>query len=195
MKSYLKILIGNVILTCAYAFLTVPNNIINGGVTSTSLLISHYLNIDVGIISAILTIFLLLFGLIALGKAFFVRSAFSSICYVVFFNLFHLIDFNIKVPIIICVILAGILVGVGHSLCLLENSSMVGYDVIALFINKKNNKFNTAIVLRIIGIIVLLVGVLTFGVLSVVYGIIFTIIQTQVIYILLKKKKTKRIMK
>ena len=199
MKSYLKILIGNIILTGAYAFLTVPNNIINGGVTSTSLLISHYLNVDVGIISAILTIFLLLFGLIALGKDFFVRSAFSSICYVVFFNLFHLIGFNIKIPIIICVILAGILVGVGHSLCLLEDSSTVGYDVIALFINKKNNKFNTAIVLRIIGIIVLLVGVLTFGVLSVVYGIIFTLIQTQVIYLMLKKKKkakkTKRIMK
>ena len=76
MKSYLKILIGNVILTGSYAFLTVPNNIINGGVTSTSLLISHYLNVDVGIISAILTIFLLLFGLIALGKDFFIRSAF-----------------------------------------------------------------------------------------------------------------------
>ena len=42
MKSYLKILIGNVLLTGAYTFLTVPNNIINGGVTSTSLLISHY---------------------------------------------------------------------------------------------------------------------------------------------------------
>ena len=53
MKSYLKILIGNIILTGAYAFLPVPNNIINGGVTSTSLLISHYLNVDVGIISAI----------------------------------------------------------------------------------------------------------------------------------------------
>ena len=31
MKSYLKILVGNIILTGAYAFLTVPNNIINGG--------------------------------------------------------------------------------------------------------------------------------------------------------------------
>ena len=40
----------NVLLTGAYTFLTVPNNIINGGVTSTSLLISHYLNIDIGYI-------------------------------------------------------------------------------------------------------------------------------------------------
>lgn len=192
MKSYLKILLGNVLLTGAYAFLTVPNNVINGGVTSTSLLISHYVGVDVGIISGVLTIFLLLFGLITLGKAFFIKSFFSSICYVVFFNLFHLIGLEVKMPIILCVLIAGILVGIGHSLCLQENSSTVGYDVIALFIHKKNSKLNTAIVLRVIGIMVLLVGILTFGILSVVYGIIFTLIQTQVIYLLTKEKTKKR---
>ena len=41
--NYVIITIGNLLLTAAYAFLTVPNEIINGGVTSTSLLISHYL--------------------------------------------------------------------------------------------------------------------------------------------------------
>lgn len=53
----------------------------------------------------------------------------------------------------------------------------------------KNNKWDTAIVLRIIGIIVLIVGVATFGILSVIYGILFTIIQTQVIYLLNKSHK------
>ena len=88
MKSYLKILIGNVLLTGAYTFLTVPNNIINGGVTSTSLLISHYLNIDIGYISTAITLFLLLFDLITLRKNFFIKSAFSSVCYVVFLTYF-----------------------------------------------------------------------------------------------------------
>lgn len=166
-----------------------PNNIINGGVTSTSLLISHYLNIDIGYISTAITLFLLLFGLITLGKNFFIKSAFSSVCYVVFFNIFHQIAIPIKLPIIVCVIIAGILVGVGHSLCLRENSSTVGYDVIALFIHKKIPKWNTAIILRVIGIFVLLVGIITFGILSVIYGIIFTLIQTQVIYWMTKTKK------
>lgn len=43
MKENIKnlgiIALGNLLLTSAYAFLTVPNNIINGGVTSTSLLL------------------------------------------------------------------------------------------------------------------------------------------------------------
>ena len=61
--------------------------------------------------------------------------------------------------------------------------------VFAFYIHKKNNKWDTAIVLRIIGIIVLIVGVATFGILSVIYGILFTIIQTQVIYLLNKSHK------
>ena len=185
-KSLFIIALGNLLLTGAYAFLTVPNNIINGGVTSTSLLLSHYLNIDIGYISTFITIFLLVFGLIGLGKDFFYRSLFSSVCYMVFFH-FTRISFSPH-PVII-VLIAGILVGLGHYLCLIEDSSTVGYDVFALFIHKKNKKWDTAIILRIIGIMVLLVGVATFGISSVIYGIIFTMIQTQVIYLLNKKHK------
>ena len=185
-KSLIIITLGNLLLTSAYAFLTVPNNIINGGVTSTSLLLSHYLNIDIGYISSTITILLLVFGLIALGKKFFYRSLFSSVCYMVFFNLFHATGLYFSFHPIIIVLFAGILVGVGHYLCLREDSSTVGYDVFALYLHKTNNKWDTAIVLRIIGIVVLLVGVATFGIWSVIYGIIFTVIQTQVIYLLNK---------
>ncbi len=186
LKSMAIIALGNLLLTSAYAFLTVPNNIINGGVTSTSLLLSHYLNIDIGYISSVITIFLLLFGRVALGKDFFYRSLFSSVCYMVFFNFLHFTGISFFFHPLIIVLFAGIFVGVGHYLCLREDSSTVGYDVFALFIHKKNKKLDTAIVLRIIGICVLIVGVATFGIKSVIYGIIFTIIQTQVIYLLNK---------
>ena len=87
-KSLFVIVLGNLLLTSAYAFLTVPNNIINGGVTSTSLLLSYYFHIDIGYIVTILIVLLLIFGRVTLGKEFFYRSLFSSVCYMVFFNLF-----------------------------------------------------------------------------------------------------------
>lgn len=141
-KSLGIIALGNLLLTSAYAFLTVPNNIINGGVTSTSLLLSHYLNIDIGYISTTITIFLLISGFIGLGKDFFYRSLFSSVCYIVFFNFFHFTGISFSFHPIIIVLFAGIFVGVA-----------------------------------------------TFGILSVIYGILFTIIQTQVIYLLNKSHK------
>lgn len=69
--SYVIITIGNLLLTAAYAFFTVPNHIINGGVTSTSLLISHYLHVDISYISTPITILLLIFGRIFLGVVIF----------------------------------------------------------------------------------------------------------------------------
>ena len=169
-------------LTAAYAFLTVPNHIINGGVTSTSLLLSHYLKIDIGYISTFMTIGLLILGLVLLGKNFFFRSLFSSICYMVFFNFFLFLNISISLPSLLCVLIAGVFVGLGHYLCLHENSSTVGYDVISLYLHKKIPKWNTAIILRVIGTVVLIIGVLTFGIWAVIYGILFTFIQTQVIY-------------
>lgn len=181
--SYAIITIGNLLLTAAYAFLTVPNQIINGGVTSTSLLISHYLHVDISYISTPLTIILLIFGRIFLGKEFFIRSLYSSICYVIFFNFFHWTGITFPLPAFVCVVIAGVLVGLGHYLCLNQDSSTVGYDVIALYLHKLRPKWNPAIILRIIGMVILVIGVATFGIWSVVYGILFTIIQTQVIYI------------
>lgn len=102
------------------------------------------------------------------------------------FYFLHFTGISFSFHPLIIVLFAGIFVGVGHYLCLREDSSTVGYDAFALFIHKKNKKLDTAIVLRIIGICVLIVGVATFGIKSVIYGIIFTIIQTQVIYLLNK---------
>lgn len=193
--SYVIITMGNLLLTAAYAFLTVPNQIINGGVTSTSLLISHYLHVDISYISTPLTIILLIFGRVFLGKEFFIRSLYSSICYVIFFNFFHWTGITFPLPSFVCVVIAGVLVGLGHYLCLSQDSSTVGYDVIALYLHKIHPKWNPAIILRIIGMIILIIGVATFGIWSVVYGILFTIIQTQVIYIGLQIRPLKNDLK
>ena len=189
LKSWFIIAVGNILLTAAYAFLTVPNNMINGGVTSTSLLLSHFLKIDIGYISGTMTLFLLAFGFFAHGKDFFWNSFFSSICYIVFFNTFHMISYCPDFPMILCALIAGILVGIGHFLCLYEDYSTVGYDVIALYVHKKIPKWNTVIILRFIGMFVLVIGIMTFGILSVLYGLFFTFVQTQVIYLLGKKYK------
>lgn len=100
-----------------------------------------------------------------------------------------MISYSPDLSLIVCALIAGILVGLGHFLCLYEDSSTVGYDVIALYIHKKIPKCNTAIILRCIGMFVLVIGVMTFGILSVLYGLFFTFIQTQVIYLLGKNIK------
>ncbi len=183
MKSYIIIIIGNILLTSAYAFLTVPNDIIDGGITSTSLLLSNIFKLDIAYITTTITILLLIFGLITLGKHFFIKSIFSSLCYILFFNTFHLTGFTITINPFLCIIIASILIGIGHYLCLSQNTTTVGYDVIAIYLHKKK-KYNPAITLRIIGTLILFLGITIFGIETFLYGIIFITIETQVIYLL-----------
>lgn len=189
--NYFIITIGNLLLTAAYALIAVPNHIINGGVTSTSLLLSYYLKIDITYISTFLIILLLVLGRIILGKDFFIKSLYSSICYIIFFNFFHYTGIALTISPLLSAILASVLVGIGHFLCLSQNSSTVSYDVIAIYLHKKNKKWNPAWILGLIGILVLLSGANTFGIWSVIYGILFTIIQTEIIYVFTQLKPAK----
>ena len=43
-KRYLSIILGNLLITGAYAFITVPNKIVNRGVTSFSMFMEEFTN-------------------------------------------------------------------------------------------------------------------------------------------------------
>lgn len=109
----LKIILGNFLITGAYAFITVPNEIVNGGVTSFSMIL--------GSISS--------------------------------------------------------------------ESTAVGFDVIALILNKKNPKINIALTMYLINTCVLLFGLLSYGITSVLAGIGFTALQSLTLNCLLKRKE------
>ena len=56
---YVKIILENILITWAYAFLTVPHKIINGGVTSFSMIAASFLHSDTALIANVITLLLL----------------------------------------------------------------------------------------------------------------------------------------
>ncbi|MDW8801729.1 YitT family protein [Clostridium sp. A1-XYC3] len=186
MKDIAKIILGNILITFSYAFFTVPRKIINGGVTSSALVVHCLAGTNVTTVANILTIILLVSCLLFLGKEYFIKSILSSICYMSFFNLFYLLGFTININIVLAIIISAILVAVGYYLCISSNASTVGFDVIALIINNKNPRIEIASALRFINIIVLLFGLLALGYESIIKGIVFTIIYSSILKTLLK---------
>ena len=69
-KRYLSIILGNLLITGAYAFITVPNKIVNGGVTSFSMILEEVTSINLTYLVDFITILLLLLCYIFLGKTF-----------------------------------------------------------------------------------------------------------------------------
>lgn len=85
-------------------------------------------------------------------------------------------------------VLAGFLVGIGYYFCISSESTAVGFDVIALILNKKNPKINIALTMYLINTCVLLFGLLSYGIISVLTGIGFTALQSLTLNCFLKKK-------
>ena len=187
MISILKIVVGNLLITFSYAFITVPNGIVNGGVTSFSMILSSVTDLGISFYTNCITILLLVLCLFFLGKSYLAKSIVSSACYMLFFSFFNGIDFGFaSIPMIISVLIAGLLVGIGYFLCLSAESSTVGFDVIALILHNKNNKIKVSKAMRYINLFVILLGLFSYGLLAVIYGVIFTYIQTTVVHLLLE---------
>ena len=189
MKSFLKIVLGNILITAAYAWICVPLKIMNGGLTSFSMILSGILPLNTSVIVDLLSVLLLVLAWLFLGREFFQKSIFSSISYVVFFSIFSAYSPDIDLPVILAVIIAGSFVGAGYYLCIDAGSSAVSFDVVALILHQKNEKINVAVTIRIILILVILFGVTRYGMMSAVTGISFTLIQTEILQLLMKRKE------
>ncbi|HEM3629414.1 TPA: YitT family protein [Streptococcus suis] len=179
-KAILKIIFGNILLGFAYAKLMVPNKIINGGVTSLSLIFTSFFDIDIVYFTNGLTILLLIISYIFLGKFFLGSSIVSSLSYMFFFSFFHKLPFSMQSVLPIDFLLAVILIAVGYYCCLSENSSTAGLDVFAIILNKKFPKYTVGFYLRCINCFVLLLGVASYGIQSVLLGIVFSILFTKI---------------
>ncbi len=194
---YSLITLGIVLVNVTYVLVTVPYGIINGGVTSFSMILSRLPFTEALPVNAwvtIVTIILAVLCAVFLGRDVFIASLFSCIGGVGAFNLFTyitpqvvfdgLLRFgqfgdNPVLPIgtAIELILAAVVVGTGYYLCLSNNATAVGMDTIALILHTKNEKIPIAYAMYAINILVLLLGLYTYGIRCVIMGIAFAGIQ------------------
>lgn len=207
-KRYALIGFGLTILNFAYVMVTVPHGIINGGVTSFSMILARLPlteHLPVNAWVAIVTMILALLCWIFLGKDIFIASLYSCVVGVAAFNFFTLIIPSevihtmirighmgenpfIPVGMALELIAAAVVVGAGYYFCLSNDSTAVGMDTIALILHKRNEKIPIAYAMYAINIIVLLLGLYTYGLRCVLMGIAFAGIQALTLNTMLRIK-------
>ena len=188
---FFRIFLGNILLTGAYAFITVPKIILNGGVTSFSLVLEAWTGIDVAILVDILSVLLIIISYIFLGKTYFVGALFSSICYMGLFNVFHWTGWGLPFPElfgtpVLATPVAALVVAAGYYFCIASQATAVSFDTIALILNKHNARFEIATTMMVINIVVLLSGAATYSISAVLCGLIFTFLQAQFLKVFLR---------
>lgn len=188
---FLKIALGNFFISFAYACITIPKIILNGGVTSFSLVVSHLSQLSVNTLVNGITLFLLALSFIYLGKDYFIGVLFSSLCYILTFNGIYWFKYELPVSFYPSIPLAAFIVSLGYYLCISSKSSAVSFDTIALILNKKSKRFDIAITMSLINIGVLLMGLVVFSLKAVLAGIVFTVLQGLFLKIFLKNHQKK----
>lgn len=185
------IILGNVLMSFAYAFLTVPQKIINGGVTSFSLILSGLTGVDTAVLANGITLVFLLLCLLCLGKEYFTRSIVGALCYMASFTFFHSLDICLIRERPAAVVAAAVMVGTGYFLCISQHSTGVSFDTLALILNHRCPRISVAGAMFVINLSVLILGAVYYGLESVLFGIAFTAIQAVTLELWMKLWKKK----
>ncbi len=169
--QYLQILMGNLFCTLAYTTINVPKGIVNGGLTSLSMVLSRITGMPVWVILDVCMFLLLMGCLFFLGKKYFYHSLISAVCYSAFFTGFTATLPELACPLPIAMVLSAVAVGIGCFFCIRAQASTLGFDVIAMILHKKNPKIGIARSMFVCNALVILMGWMTYGFLAIAAGL------------------------
>lgn len=153
-----------------------------GGLSGIVLILNHLFEIQIGTITFLLNIPLILMSYKILGKDFLIKSIKTIVISTLFLNyVFPLFPTYTGMP-LIASIFTGLLVGIGSALIYTRGSSTGGADFIIMSLQKLNPHLSVGqLVLAINSIIVLAGGIVFKNIDAILYGMISTIIITIVV--------------
>ena len=190
---YFNIVIGSLLVALAYYFLFLPQNIVIGGVTGISVILSGIFGEEFSssIFIFLLNMIFLLVGLLFFGKEFFFNTLLGSIILPLFIFilellnvppdiLFKLDELLFKVSseamnpisqVILTVLLGSILTGIGLGLCFRVNATTGGMDILQKIVAKVFH-FPYSKTVYVTDGIVVLISVFVFGIEKTMYSLI-----------------------
>lgn len=144
--DYIVISVGVVLFVMAWTSFLLPNNMIDGGLTGASALLSMVTGISVDIWYFSINTLLLILAWIILGRSFGIKTIYAIVLSSALFRLFgsDSMAFLQSVPgnplavteKVLVPIIGGLLEAIGLSLIIMRGGSTGGTDILALIVNK-----------------------------------------------------------
>lgn len=140
LKSYLLITLGTVLMAVGVYFFEFTNNFSTGGTSGLAMAISEMTGwLSPAQLSSIFNVFLLIVGLIVLGKAFTAKTIFCTLLFSLLLNVFEWL-FPMGAPFTtqktVELLIDMLLVSLGAALIFNEDGSSGGTDVVAMILKK-----------------------------------------------------------
>ncbi len=160
-KQYLVITLGCSIYSLGISMFITPADLSAGGMTGISIIFSHFIPIDYGILLVIFNIPMLILGLIFFGWKFLVSTGYATVSSSLMMTLWKYV-FGEKVlnilpltdePLINAVV-GGVLFGIGMGLIFRMGASTAGTDIIVKLLRKKFRHLKTGMIALLTDLII-----------------------------------------
>ena len=138
-KEFLIITFGALLAAAAIYFFMLPLNLAIGSGSAIAMMLSTFIPLPISVLSLILNVFLLILGILLVGREFGIKTIYAAILVPSFLGVFELLLPNFKSltndPLVdvICYI---IVVGMGMALLFSCNASSGGLDIVAKIMSK-----------------------------------------------------------
>ena len=178
----LLVIVGNAVLAFGYAAFAIPSNLIVGGATGLSLVMSQLSGINYATIVFVINMIMLVLGYIILGKKFAAGTILSSFIFPMFLGLFQTIPGinHVTNDMLLSVIYTGLFIGLGSGIVFRLGYSTGGMDVPPVILNKKTG-ISIAMGVNVLDILILLSQTFFSNFEGILYGILAVFITTFVL--------------
>ena len=172
-KTLVAVVVGNFIYALAVKLFLLPANLMSSGTTGIALIVNHITGLDVPVFVLGFNIFMLIVGLILLGKKFAAATVASSILYPVMLGFLNNVlgDIVITENAMLNVLFSGLGIGSSLGIVLKTGASTGGMDIPTVVLNRYF-KIPISISLYVFDFIILLCQMLYHPLEDLLYGVL-----------------------
>lgn len=135
-QRIVMIVLGSAMMSVALEIFLVPNQLIDGGITGISIMLSHIFNIPLGILLTLLNLPFLVIGYKQIGKTFALSTLFAVVLMSIGTQLLHPVAPLTGEP-LLAAVFGGVILGVGVGLVVRYGGSLDGTEIVAILVAKK----------------------------------------------------------
>lgn len=136
LQRVIAITLGAFLMAVGLEIFLVPNQVIDGGVTGISIMLSHLTGIKLGIFLFLLNLPFVYLGYKQFGKTFAISTVFGIIMLSIFATLLHPVE-PFTEDILLATIFGGIFLGIGVGIVIRNGGALDGTEILSIVISKK----------------------------------------------------------
>ncbi|WP_136606471.1 YitT family protein [Paenibacillus dokdonensis] len=169
LKKFIFITAGAILMAVALEVFLVPNDIIDGGITGISIVLSKITALPLGIFLFVINLPFLFLGYKQIGKTFAFSTLYGIIVMSVTTQLLHHVSpfTNEK---ILAVLFGGLILGLGVGLVIRFGGSLDGTEIVAILLSKKT-RMPVGQIIMIMNVFIFIIAGFVFGWDSAMYSI------------------------